>query len=364
MGNYDWPQIIRKIVPHGNTNIIKSLAAAMPEVIRIADLTSERRLSNFLAQIAHESAGFTTTEEFASGERYERRKDLGNTQPGDGKRFKGRGLIQLTGRHNYKIYSEKFGVDFISSPGLAAKFPWAALTAAMYWRDRGLNRYADRDDIKAVTRHINGGYNGLADREQYLLRAKRVLIEAPRSDEGIDVAAMQRRLTDLNYAAGGVDGNIGPLTRSAIRDFQDANNLVINGKLDAATVALLNNPDVPPRPVPPERAALTAEDLRQGGSKVIQGADEAKFGAVGAGLATAAAAAGDASTVVNSVKEITAGASAGVSWKELAETYWPVFVIIASIVAVTYFAWVAYRGAKKVEEERVDNARKGLNVRL
>lgn len=186
----------------------------------------------------------------------------------------------------------------------------------------------------------------------------------PTTPQEPDVAWAQARLTELNYATGGADGVIGPLTRSAIRDFQDANNLVVNGKLDQATIALLHNPTVSPRPVPPERAAMTVADLREGGSKIIEAADEAKFGAVGAGLATTAAAASNASSIVSSVKDMTAGAEAGVSWTELAETYWPVFVIIASIVAVSYFAWLAYRGAKKVEQQRVDNARKGLNVRL
>lgn len=179
-----------------------------------------------------------------------------------------------------------------------------------------------------------------------------------------DVAWAQARLTELNYATGGSDGVIGPLTRSAIRDFQDDNGLVINSKLDQATLALLKSDDVQPRRVAPERAALTAADLRDAGSKIIEGADEAKYGAIGTGLATAAAAASNASSIVGSVKEITAGADAGVGWAELAETYWPVFVIIASIVAVSYFAWRAYRGARQVESERVENARKGINVRL
>jgi hypothetical protein len=186
----------------------------------------------------------------------------------------------------------------------------------------------------------------------------------PTTPEEPDVAWVQARLTALNYATGGADGVIGPLTRSAIRDFQDDNNLVINGRLDQATVSLLESDDVQPRRVPPERAALTVADLRANGSKIIEAAEESKFGAIGAGLATTAAAATNASSIVGSVKEMTAGAEAGVSWTELAETYWPVFVTIASIVAVSYFAWLAYRAAKKVEAERVDNARKGINVRL
>jgi|GEM_PF-7069312 len=178
------------------------------------------------------------------------------------------------------------------------------------------------------------------------------------------VAAAQQRLTELNYPTGGADGVIGPLTRSAIRDFQDANNLVITGKLDRATVALLNNPTVEPRPVPPERAALTAGDLREGGSKIIKAADETKFGAAGAALATAAGVASEAKEVAAQVEEIKAGVESGASVVEIVKDYWPAIVIILASAAAAYFIWRAYRGAKKVEAERVDNARKGINVRV
>jgi putative chitinase len=171
----DWASIIRAVCPHGRAEIVAGAAAAMPRMIEIASLTTALRQAHFLAQIAHESAGMLTTVEYASGAAYEGRKDLGNTQRGDGVRFKGRGLIQLTGRANYMAYGFELGLDLVGKPELAAQFPAAALTAALYWRKRGINAPADRDDIEAVTRKINGGTNGLADRRAYLAVAKRAL---------------------------------------------------------------------------------------------------------------------------------------------------------------------------------------------
>lgn len=114
-------------------------------------------------------------EEYASGEDYEGRDDLGNTQPGDGLRFKGRGLIQLTGRDNYMKFSKAMNQDFTAQPQLLAQSPWAIWAAGWYWNDKQLNEYADRDDLERVTRGVNGGYNGLEDRRKYLQKAKSVL---------------------------------------------------------------------------------------------------------------------------------------------------------------------------------------------
>ena len=132
------------------------------------DIDTDRRRNMMLAQLAHESDGFRTTREYASGRAYEGRADLGNTQQGDGTRFRGRGLIQLTGRANYTRYGELMGKDLISNPLLVEEMPLALEVSLMYWKDRKLNRFADEDNFKEVTRRINGGYNGLKDREKYL----------------------------------------------------------------------------------------------------------------------------------------------------------------------------------------------------
>lgn len=171
----DWARVIKTMAPNAAGWIVNGLVDAMPSLIARAKLTTDLRLAHFLAQLAHESAGFRTTEEYASGSAYEGRRDLGNVRPGDGKRFKGRGLIQVTGRHNYRRMSRALAKDFEANPELLRRFPDAALTGAIFWDDHRLNDYADKDNILTITRRINGGTNGFDDRRLYLGRAKRAL---------------------------------------------------------------------------------------------------------------------------------------------------------------------------------------------
>ena len=148
---------------------------ALREKLAAYDISTPLRVSHFLAQIGHESAGFRYAEEIASGDAYESRRDLGNTKPGDGRRFKGRGLIQLTGRANYREFGEFVGRDLLSDEGartVATDPHLAVLAAVWYWDTRKINAHADKDDVYKVTRRINGGLNGLADRKKYLGRAK------------------------------------------------------------------------------------------------------------------------------------------------------------------------------------------------
>lgn len=139
-------------------------------------ITSPLQMAHFIAQLGHESASLLYCEEIASGAAYEGRTDLGNTQPGDGRRYKGRGLIQLTGRANYAAYSRFAGVDYLADPEPLATDPLVAVdVSCWFWQDRGLPALAERDDVKAVTKRINGGFNGLDDRIANLVRAKSVL---------------------------------------------------------------------------------------------------------------------------------------------------------------------------------------------
>ncbi|MDA8231191.1 MAG: hypothetical protein M0006_07625 [Magnetospirillum sp.] len=133
------------------------------------------RRAHFLAQVGHECGDLRYPEELADGTAYEGRKDLGNVEPGDGPRFKGRGLIQLTGRANYTKYGEARGRDVVTgdNPKLVASDPQLAVdVACWFWTTRGLNQWADKDDVNEITRRVNGGFNGLADREARLARAK------------------------------------------------------------------------------------------------------------------------------------------------------------------------------------------------
>ncbi len=138
------------------------------------------RLSHFMAQVAHESGGFRYMEEIwgptPAQKGYEGRGDLGNTVAGDGFRFKGRGPIQLTGRANYRTYGRKAGIDFENHPDIVAMPSLGLMVGCMFWDTKGLNALADADDVDAVTRKINGGTNGLADRKAQLAKAKGLIL--------------------------------------------------------------------------------------------------------------------------------------------------------------------------------------------
>ena len=138
-------------------------------------INTTARMAAFLAQLAHESADLKYMEEIGTGEKYEGRKDLGNIYPGDGKRFKGRGPIQLTGRNNYKTFGNLLGVDLLNLPELAASPEYGFKIAAAYWTSKKLNAIADIGNFKEITRRINGGYNGLSDRVRRHELAKQIL---------------------------------------------------------------------------------------------------------------------------------------------------------------------------------------------
>ena len=133
-------------------------------------ITSRARARDFLAQVLHESGGLRWFEEIADGSAYEGRTDLGNVRPGDGRRFKGRGPIQLTGRANYRWAGRALRLNLEGHPGLASSHRIGWRIAALYWQARGLNALADRGDFLGITRRINGGTNGWADRVAYRKR--------------------------------------------------------------------------------------------------------------------------------------------------------------------------------------------------
>lgn len=151
-----------------------------------AGLERPHRLAMFLGQLSHESAGWRYDREIwgptAAQKRYEGRKDLGNVQAGDGSRFRGRGPIQITGRHNYMQFTawarkmDRDAPDFVASPEAVNTDPWEGLVAIWYWDWRNLNTVADRGDYEAVTQRINGGLNGYADRQARYARAALVLM--------------------------------------------------------------------------------------------------------------------------------------------------------------------------------------------
>ncbi|MBO0863496.1 MAG: hypothetical protein J2P16_00280 [Mycobacterium sp.] len=157
-----------------------TLAAAMPGLsatladvyaplnnaaMREFSITTRNRAQMWLAQVGHESMSLRFFEEIASGAAYEGRRDLGNTQPGDGVRFKGRGPIQLTGRSNYTRAGAALNLPLVAQPHLAAQPQHAFRVSAWWWFQAGVNTFADRRDVVGATRRINGGTNGLTDRQ-------------------------------------------------------------------------------------------------------------------------------------------------------------------------------------------------------
>ncbi len=160
----EWKAVIYKMEPRSKEWIVLGLADAMPIMVDRFEINTATRQKHFLATCAHESDHFQTTREYASGAAYEGRKDLGNTAKGDGRLFRGRGLIQLTGRANYRDASNALQEPYIEQPDLVERFPAAAIVSGWFWKTRGLNETADKDDAHAVCKIVNGGLNGIDSR--------------------------------------------------------------------------------------------------------------------------------------------------------------------------------------------------------
>jgi predicted chitinase len=155
--------------------------AKLVEAMKIFGIDTPIRRAHFLAQCAHESGGFKWVREFASGKAYEGRQDLGNTQTGDGVRYKGRGYIQLTGRANYTKFNGSVSKDVVSEP-LLVETDYVAQSAGWFWKTRKFNDFANDDSIetlKKVTKRVNGGYNGYEDRKKYFCGYWKKLQEDP-----------------------------------------------------------------------------------------------------------------------------------------------------------------------------------------
>jgi putative chitinase len=168
----------------------------------------------------HESGGFRFDREVwgptPAQERYDIRADLGNTpaRDGDGKLYRGRTAMQLTGKANYRSFHEwcvRQGYhppDFVADPDKVNTDPWEGLVPIWYWSTRDLNRWADQNDIETITKRINGGKNGLAERIEYFGRLALVVCGYGVSSDEV------RRFQQVNGLA--VDGDIGPKTRAAL----------------------------------------------------------------------------------------------------------------------------------------------------
>ncbi len=150
---------------------VDPLNAAMHE----ARINTGLRQAAFLAQVMHESGRLMYMKELASGIKYEGRVSLGNTQPGDGVKYKGRGPIQITGRANYTAIMMDLGIDCVEHPELLEQPAEGCRASAWFWSTRQLNALADAGDFEQITKKINGGLNGQPDRLALYSVAKKVL---------------------------------------------------------------------------------------------------------------------------------------------------------------------------------------------
>ena len=165
----------------------ETFAGPLSEACALFEINTPERLAPFIANIGHESGSLRWLAEIwgptPAQQRYEGRKDLGNTEPGDGSRYRGRGILQTTGRANYRelrpallLAGYQDVPDFEADPELLQLPRWAAASAGFFWHSRGLNELADAGNFERIVRRINGGTNGMADREQRLARARAALV--------------------------------------------------------------------------------------------------------------------------------------------------------------------------------------------
>jgi|GEM_PF-2230088 len=265
--------------------LMAPLAAAMNEFFPQYDITTEKRQEHFLAQALHEADGFRTLQEYASGNAYDTRTDLGNTaaKDGDGRKYKGRGIFQTTGRTNYAAAGKVMGLNLIANPTLLATPRYAVWSACIYWQSRKLNALADADNVKLITKKINGGYNGLADRIKYLEKCRAAIIEDAKptglinaGSQPAQIKMLQQALTDRNYPVGKVDGKWGRMTRDAVMSFKADNFLDVTDPSLALADVMLAGPKVIPT-----RVNATVADLREEGSTTVATGDKLKIAGVG-----------------------------------------------------------------------------------
>ncbi len=208
--------IARKLCPNGRKSYLSAIEAG-DDLFARHGITTKARLAHFFAQIFHESGGLKVEREsgaysakrlleifgvgkhsaaitpaeaqklanngpaifdrvYGSGNP-KKAKELGNTQPGDGWKYRGGGLMQTTGRANYRRMAQKCGVDFEGHPELVLSAEHALKPALMEWTEGKLNAYADKGDISHITRVINGGLIGLADRKAWLAKLLKAIDE-------------------------------------------------------------------------------------------------------------------------------------------------------------------------------------------
>lgn len=361
---------LKATFPNAREDYINAILKGRDALTKAGILDNESRLYHFLAQGAAETSGFLIHEEsgaysaeglrkifpkyfksLAEARAYAKRPQaifnrtyggrLGNTNPGDGYRYRGRGIFQITGKGAYKEYGDRIGLDLVNKPELAAIPENSIKIAIAYWSDLGLNKWADRDDILAVSRGINGGNplrniqpNGFAERKSWLAKIMRTLGDKSLSpmatvgtlkegDEGQEVTRLQSALRAKGYAAGAIDGIYGANVRRAVQAFQ-IDHMKPDGIPSGVWLAEYWEPLGAIPDMQAERRATTQGDLQAVGDPAITGLTWAQRVLMFLGVGGA----------------ITGGASEGAStFPALVGQYQPVFQALSPALQ-----WLASNG--------------------
>ena len=170
-------EFLKAVIPHASNSSLDKFLPYLNEWMPKYGIITKERICHFIAQLAHESGSFVYVKEIASGKAYDTgslAKRLGNTPEadGDGQKYKGRGLIQITGTANYKEISKDWEIDVFSKPELLETPTYAVRSACWFWWKRGLNKLVDSGaTVEKITKIINGGQNGLSERKEFYKRA-------------------------------------------------------------------------------------------------------------------------------------------------------------------------------------------------
>jgi putative chitinase len=200
--------LLYKMFPNAGSRLTPHLPYIVPAMQEF-EIDNPHRIVGFLAQLAHESSEYRYMEEIADGSEYEGRTDLGDVYPGDGRKYKGHGPIQITGRTNYKLCGAALGIDLINQPTLITLPQYGTLSAAWFWSTHDLNYVADQDWFLTITHIINGGYTGLDDRISYWNKDRSV-VGLPY----LDILNREKSLIAAYQSKNGLvaDGDCGPNT--------------------------------------------------------------------------------------------------------------------------------------------------------
>jgi putative chitinase len=288
-------EVVAKLAPKASDNYREAFAAGDAILAKYA-VNSPLRIAHFLAQVLHETGALTVLEEnlsyraerivvifgvgkhsaavtqaeaaklagnsYALAERVygvgnpRKSKELGNTSVGDGFRYRGRGIMQTTGRSNYRRLGQRAFLDFEGDPDLVVSAEHALVPALLEWHEGRLNDAADRNDINFITRRINGGYNGLADRVAWFNKAWTLVKDGVTVDsQSTHIAAqdawkaalpdtgtkqLQLHLRELGVNTGlAADGFMGPMTRAALIEFQKLAGIPADGIYGPVTHAAI-----------------------------------------------------------------------------------------------------------------------------